>query len=77
MRDEYRDLWIENENPKFTYKIFDPVMGKFCRSGRSLYGKPRTAWANKAGAANALKNMPKDVRERVIIKKFSLTEITE
>lgn len=72
--DEYQDLYIENEKPLVTYKIFDPEVKKFCRSGRSLYGRPRTQWGNKASAINALKAMPKDVQERAIIKKFILIE---
>jgi hypothetical protein len=74
MEDEYNDLWIENDRPLVTYKIFDPEKGKYCRSGRSLYGRPRTQWGNKASAVSALKAMPKDVQERAIIKKFVLQE---
>ena len=73
--DEYNNLYIENERPLVTYKIFDPAVMKYCRSGRSLYGRPRTQWGNKASAMAALKAMPKDVQKRAIIKKFTLQEV--
>lgn len=75
MRDEYDNLYVENERPLFTFKIFDPQVGKYCRSGRSLYGRPRSQWGNKAGAISALKSMPDDVQKRAIIRKFTLQEV--
>jgi hypothetical protein len=75
MTDEYDNLYIENERPLVTYKIYDPQVGKYCRSGRSLYGRPRTQWGNMASAMSALKAMPEDVQQRAIIRKFTLQEV--
>lgn len=58
------------------YRIFDPEVGKFCCSGRSLYaGNGRSIWAAKSGATVTLRNLPADVRERAVIKAFQLVEI--
>jgi len=61
----------------YVYRLFDTVEEKFCSSGRSLYGNGRNIWANKAGATNALRNMPKNLQERIVAKKFKLVEVRE
>jgi len=61
--------------PSFVYRIYDPVEKKFCASGHSLYGKGRSIWMNSGSANLALKYMPEDIQERLVIKKFKLVEV--
>lgn len=69
-----RDLYQEGE---VVYRIWDPVEGKFCCSGRSLYASNgRSMWLAYSGAALALKYMPDDIRDRLVIKEFELVEFT-
>ena len=67
------DLYT-NSKPEYVYRIYDPETQKFCASGHSLYGKGRSIWMNASGASNARNNMPEEIRERLVIKKFKLVE---
>jgi len=60
------------------YRIYDPVEGKFCCSGRGLYAKNgRSIWLALSGAKLALKHMPAPIKDRLVIREFELAEVRE
>lgn len=67
------DLYAARKS-EYVYRVYDPETQNFCSSGHSLYGKGRSIWMNIGGAVNAKKNMPTDIRDRLVIKKFRLVE---
>lgn len=57
------------------YRIYDPVEDKFCSSGRGLYSSNgRTIWISKSGAKLALKHMPPEIKDRLVLKEYTLIE---
>lgn len=60
-----------------SYKIWNCQERKWESSGRSLYGKKRSVWANKSGAWNTLKQMPPALRAVCIVREFQMVETPE
>jgi hypothetical protein len=59
------------------FRIFDPLENKYCCSGRGMFAKNgRSVWNSRAAVRVALSHMPKDIKSRLVIKEFALTEAT-
>lgn len=64
-------------NGNVVYRIFDPVQNMYCSSGRGFYAhNGRSVWVSKGAVKNALRNMPVEIRDRLIVKEFALVEVT-
>jgi hypothetical protein len=58
------------------FRIWDPVEGKFCCSGRGLYAKNgRSIWMSTGAVGVALSHMPEDIKDRLIIRAYELVEV--
>ena len=58
------------------WRIYDPVAGEYCCSGRGLYAKNgRSVWFARSGAALAVRYMPQEIRERIEIQEFYLVRV--
>lgn len=67
------NLYVDKSN--VVYRIFDPVEQRFCCSGRGLYSQNgRSVWMSANGVNSALRNMPKDIKDRLVIKKYFLID---
>ena len=61
---------------EIVYRIFDPVENNFCESGRGLYAKNgRSVWFGEGGARLALRYMPKEIKDRLVIKAYRLVDV--
>jgi hypothetical protein len=69
------ELYTRTNKTEIVFRVFDPVEQKYCATGHSLYGKGRSIWLNAGGASLAKRNMPDEIKERLIIKRFRLVEL--
>jgi len=61
------------------YRIYDPVEGEFHRSARSILdGKNgRTIWMSMDAIEVALSRIPKDIKDRLVIRAYELVEVDD
>lgn len=59
------------------FKIWNCKTKEWMTSGRSLYGRPRSVWANLAGARNTLNKMPAELKSVCVIREFQMVETPE
>lgn len=58
------------------WRVWDPVEGMFCASGRSLYAKNgRSVWMSRGAASVALGQMPAEVRARAVVCAYNLVPV--
>lgn len=63
---------------KSVWRIWDPIEQKFCSSGTSLYATGgRSVWLGLGGCKAALREMPKEIRDRAEFKEFTLVEVVK
>ena len=73
-----RDLYQnENGEDNVCWRIYDPVRKAYCCSGRHAAGNGRSVWFGRNAAVLAMTYMPREIRGRLLIKKFKLVEVTD
>ena len=61
---------------QIVYRIYDPVEGKYCCSGRGLYASNgRSVWFIKGAATTAFSHLPTEIQARAEIVPCRLVPI--
>jgi hypothetical protein len=63
-------------NSEFVYRLYDPVEDMFCCAGHGDNRNGQSVWLKESGAKQTMLHFEPELRSRVILKKYKLTEVT-